>query len=194
MASYPYGQSESLEENPLDFDDDEGRPQSRVSDELEPLPPPENVNASGTSRTLSVVGRTLVFKGELSAEEDLLIQGSVQGSITHTGNNLTIGAHSSVKADIRGRKLIVQGEVQGDMWASESVTVEASARVTGNIIAPRVGIKEGAKFKGSIDMDVGQESSSETTGRKGRSTRATRNATQKEDDTLNETGVDRLLA
>ncbi len=104
-------------------------------------------------RRLSVLGPTLVFKGKLSAGEDLLIQGRVEGSIEHNERNLTIGHQGSVKADIRARNIIVQGQVQGDMIATESVLVEASAQVRGNIFAPRVGLKEGAKFKGSIDMD-----------------------------------------
>lgn len=108
---------------------------------------------AGDERQLSVLGPTLVFKGELSAAEDLLIQGVVEGSIQHNERNLTIGPKGRVKADTRARNIIVQGEVTGDMVASESVVVEASAKVRGNIFAPRVGLKEGAQFKGSIDMD-----------------------------------------
>ena len=103
---------------------------------------------------LSIIGPGLTFKGDLSAEDDLLIQGRVDGSIKHTGANLTIGAHGKIKADIVGRKVIVQGEVRGDIRASESVSVEMSANVQGNLFAPRVGIKDGAKFRGSIDMDA----------------------------------------
>jgi cytoskeletal protein CcmA (bactofilin family) len=108
---------------------------------------------ASAARQLSVVGQTLVFKGKLEAKEDLLIQGRVEGSIKHDAQNLTIGAHGDVKANIEAHKIIVQGKVEGDMWASESVIVETSARVIGNIFAPRIAIKEGAKFKGSIDMD-----------------------------------------
>lgn len=104
-------------------------------------------------RQFSTLGRSLVFKGELVAEEDLLIQGRVEGSIRHGATNLTIGPHGSVKADIVGRRVIVQGRVVGDVRASESVIVEPSAHVKGDIYAPRVGLREGAKFKGRIDMD-----------------------------------------
>jgi cytoskeletal protein CcmA (bactofilin family) len=197
MTSHPYGQTMSPEEDPFDFDDTESGAQSQLSEELDPLPEEvENTGTKGMSRPLSVVGQSLTFTGELFAEEDLLIQGNVRGSITHTGNNLTIGAHGNVKADITAQKIIVQGEVHGDVRASESVVVEASARVTGNIVAPRVGIKEGAKFKGSIDMDVGSashESSSGAPKRKGGSSRATRDAKQEAEGSLSETGVDRLL-
>ena len=110
---------------------------------------------SPTPQTLSVVGETLVFRGDLTAEEDLLIQGRVSGSITHRAQNLTIGASGDVKADIVAQHVIIQGKVRGDVRASESIIVAASARVEGNLYAPTIGLKEGAKFKGSIDMDPG---------------------------------------
>jgi cytoskeletal protein CcmA (bactofilin family) len=105
------------------------------------------------SGQLSIIGPGLVFKGDLSAEEDLLIQGRVEGSVKHTGANLTIGAHGKIKADVIGRKVIVQGEVRGDIRASESIHIEMAANVQGNVFAPRVAIKDGARFKGSVDMD-----------------------------------------
>jgi cytoskeletal protein CcmA (bactofilin family) len=103
---------------------------------------------------LSVIGPSLVFKGKLTAEEDLLIQGRVEGSIDHNATNLTIGVHGKVNGDIRAKTVIIQGEVQGDVRASDTVIVEASARVHGNLFAPRVGLEDGAKFKGKIDMDL----------------------------------------
>lgn len=104
------------------------------------------------------MGPSLAFKGELVAGEDLLILGRVEGSIRHTAQNLTIGPEGSVKANIRARAVVVQGTVQGDVYASEVVTVESTAKVRGNIFAPRIGLHEGATFKGSIDMDVTEES------------------------------------
>lgn len=106
------------------------------------------------TRNLSVIGQTLQFKGDLVAEEDLLIQGSVKGTINHRAKNLTIGAHGNVTANIVAQNVIVQGKIQGEIRATESVVIEPSARVVGDIFAPRVGLKEGAKFKGSIDMDA----------------------------------------
>jgi len=102
---------------------------------------------------LSTFGRSLVFKGELVAEEDLLIQGRVEGAIKHNAANLTIGPFADVRADIVARHVLVQGKVVGDVRASESVIVEPSANVRGDICAPRIGLREGAKFKGRIDMD-----------------------------------------
>jgi cytoskeletal protein CcmA (bactofilin family) len=107
------------------------------------------------SPKMSVLGKTLVFKGQLTANEDLLIQGRVEGSITHSAAHLAIGAHGDVSADVHAQRLIVQGKLAGDVHATESVVVEVSANVQGNIYAPRVALKDGAKFKGSIDMDAG---------------------------------------
>jgi cytoskeletal protein CcmA (bactofilin family) len=99
----------------------------------------------------SVLGPTLRFRGELSAQEDLIVQGSVEGSITHT-QSLTIGTDGSMKGDIRARVIVIEGKVEGDLYATESVNIRATAKVKGNIFAPRVGITEGAFFQGQVDM------------------------------------------
>ena len=100
----------------------------------------------------SVLGPTLYFKGDLSAEEDLLIQGRVEGSISHT-QRLTVGAQATVKANIRAQLIIVEGAVEGDLIAEKSVLMKETAKIRGNIFAPTVNIVEGASFSGSIDMD-----------------------------------------
>lgn len=99
----------------------------------------------------SVLGKTLVFKGELAADEDLILQGRVEGSIHHT-QSLTVGIDGVVIGDTHARSIVVEGTVEGDLYASVSVLVMASAKVRGNIAAPRVGITEGATFNGSVDM------------------------------------------
>ncbi len=99
----------------------------------------------------SVLGPTLKFRGELSAQEDLVVQGSVEGSITHT-QSLTIGTDGSMKGNIRARVIVVDGKVDGDLYATESVSIRATARVKGNVFAPRVGITEGAFFQGQVEM------------------------------------------
>jgi cytoskeletal protein CcmA (bactofilin family) len=111
---------------------------------------------SATERA-SILGPTLYFKGELSAEEDLLIQGRVEGSIHHT-QRLTVGVQGTVKANIRAQLIIVEGTVDGDLHAEKSVYVKETAKVHGNILAPTVSIVEGANFSGSVDMD-GKKSS-----------------------------------
>jgi cytoskeletal protein CcmA (bactofilin family) len=103
------------------------------------------------SERASVLGPTLYFKGDLSADEDLLIQARIEGSITHT-HRLTVGAQGTVKANIRAQLIVVEGTVEGDLQAEKSVLVKDSAKINGNIFAPTVSIMEGASFSGRIDM------------------------------------------
>ena len=117
----------------------------------EPRPAEVRAPASDAAPRASVLGPTLKFRGELSAQEDLIIQGSVEGSITHT-QSLTVGTDGTMKGDIRARIIVVDGKVEGDLYATESVTIRATAKVKGNVFAPRVGITEGAFFQGQIEM------------------------------------------
>ena len=107
--------------------------------------------------SVPVLGKTLLFRGELTAEEDVILQGRVEGSIRHA-RNLTIGTDGSVLGDIYASHLTVEGLVEGDLHCSEGVIVRATAQVRGNIFAPRVGIMEGATFNGRIEMDAGASS------------------------------------
>jgi cytoskeletal protein CcmA (bactofilin family) len=107
---------------------------------------------SANERT-SVLGPTLRFKGELHADEELLIKGKIEGSITHS-QRLTVCAEGVVKANIRAQMIAIEGTVDGDLQAEKSVQVKDSARVNGNIRAPSVSIVEGAHFNGNIVMDA----------------------------------------
>lgn len=105
----------------------------------------------GDKRKVSVLGPTLKFKGELSASEDLLIQGQVEGSITHT-SRLTIGPEGVLNANIHADHIAVEGTVTGDLVAKTSVVVTETSQINGNIYSPTVTLREGAKFTGKIDM------------------------------------------
>jgi cytoskeletal protein CcmA (bactofilin family) len=107
------------------------------------------------ARKVSVLGKTLVFKGELSADEDLILQGRVEGSIHHT-QSVTVGIDGVVIGDTHARSIVVEGTVEGDLKGVVSVLIAATATVRGNISAPRVGIMEGANFNGSVDMSSSQ--------------------------------------
>jgi len=96
------------------------------------------------------IGEGIVV-GELRAEEDFTLQGRIEGSIHHT-QNLTIGPDGTVKGDSRARSIVVEGTVEGDLYALESISIRTTARVTGNLFAPRVSIQDGANFNGRIDM------------------------------------------
>ena len=104
------------------------------------------------SDKVSVIGPTLVFKGELAADEDLVIEGQVEGTIAHHKKNLTVGEQGRVKADIDASSVIVKGRVVGDIHGDEMVSLAGGADVTGNIFCRRVVIEDGARFNGKIDM------------------------------------------
>jgi cytoskeletal protein CcmA (bactofilin family) len=98
------------------------------------------------------IGKSIVIKGELNGSEDLVIEGQVEGKIELRDNVLTIGANGRIKAQIFAKQVIVQGEVIGNITASEKVDIRENGSVEGDMVAPRVAIAEGAHFRGSIDM------------------------------------------
>jgi cytoskeletal protein CcmA (bactofilin family) len=110
--------------------------------------------ADDEAAKIPVLGKTLLFRGELTAEEDVILQGRVEGSIRHA-RNLVIGTDGSVLGDVYAAHLTVEGLVEGDLHCTEAVVVRATAQVRGNIFAPRVGIMEGATFNGRVEMDPG---------------------------------------
>jgi cytoskeletal protein CcmA (bactofilin family) len=98
------------------------------------------------------IGKSVVIKGELSGSEDLTIEGQVDGKIELRQNVLTIGPNGKIKAQIFAKSVVVQGEVTGNITASEKVDIRDNGSVDGDITAPKVAIAEGAHFRGSIDM------------------------------------------
>jgi cytoskeletal protein CcmA (bactofilin family) len=150
--------------------------------ERRPVPgaSPSAPAAGDAARRPSVLGKTLVFKGELWADEDLVLQGKVEGAIHHR-QSLTVGPDGVVVGDIRARSIVVEGTVEGDLHGTASVIVAATAKVRGNIVAPRVGIMEGANFNGSVDMSSAQGAAVEPVPQR------------PHDLTLSDTSVDRVL-
>jgi len=104
------------------------------------------------SKNVSVIGSTLVIKGELSADKDLIIEGHVEGTIAHHKKNLTVGEKGRVKADIYASSVIVLGQLIGDIHSEGIVSLAKGADVKGNIFCARLVVEEGARFKGKIDM------------------------------------------
>jgi cytoskeletal protein CcmA (bactofilin family) len=109
--------------------------------------------AAGRSGDCAVIGRSIEINGEVRGNEDLRIEGDVSGTVELRNSNLTIGREGKVRADIYAKSIVVDGTTEGDLYASERVSVHVNAQVRGNITAPKVGIEEGSKFKGTIEMD-----------------------------------------
>ena len=116
---------------------------------------PESVRRSGDTSpdaAVSVIGESLHFKGELSAGEDLIIEGTVEGTINQGKCCMTLRPNGKIVANVNATKIFIEGKVEGDLHATASVTVRKSGVVAGNIVAPTIAIEEGATFNGSIEM------------------------------------------
>ena len=119
--------------------------------------PPLGQNMHVRTRSVSVIGPTLIFKGELSANEYLVIEGHIEGTVAHQGKNLTVGKEGRVHANIRAEVVEIQGEVTGDIRGDQIVKLTKTAVVNGNIQSRRLIMEDGAFFSGSIAMDQQQE-------------------------------------
>ncbi len=114
---------------------------------------PPSAPAKPTREKSTTIGASIKIKGELSGKEDLVIEGTVEGTIQLKENSISVSEKGKVQADVYARSIIVKGELSGDLYGTESVTIARSGKVSGNIIAPRVVLEDGAKFKGNVDMD-----------------------------------------
>ncbi|GAB5413588.1 MAG: hypothetical protein Cons2KO_11910 [Congregibacter sp.] len=99
-----------------------------------------------------MIGSKVKINGDVVSGEDLLVEGEVSGTITLTDNELVIGTSGRVEANVSAKTIRIEGEVKGDIDASERVVICASGNVQGNVSAPRVMLEDGGRFKGSIDM------------------------------------------
>jgi cytoskeletal protein CcmA (bactofilin family) len=103
-------------------------------------------------RDIVNIGKSVVIKGELNGSEDLTIEGAVEGTIQLRDHVLTIGPNGRIKAQVFAKSVIVLGEVNGNVTASDKVDIRDNGSVDGDIVSPRVAIAEGAHFRGSVDM------------------------------------------
>jgi cytoskeletal protein CcmA (bactofilin family) len=110
--------------------------------------------AVGSRETLSVIGKTLFVKGQIEAAEDMLVEGRLEGTVKHTADRLIIGVSGVVNADIDAKNLIIEGTVEGNIVGAESVVITDSADVRGNVYTARISIADGARFSGTVDMDI----------------------------------------
>lgn len=101
---------------------------------------------------LATIGRSITIKGEVSGDEDILIQGRVDGSVNLKQQSVTVGPEGRVKANITGKAVIVEGEVQGNLKADDQVILRSTAKVQGDITAARLILEDGAVFRGGVEM------------------------------------------
>jgi cytoskeletal protein CcmA (bactofilin family) len=105
-----------------------------------------------TTADQATIGKSLVIKGEVTGSESLYIDGRVEGSINLSGNRVTVGRNGVVAANINAREIVVLGKVRGNLTASDRVDIRSDGSLTGDVVAARISIEDGAYFKGGIDI------------------------------------------
>src|ERR1700747_734399 len=124
---------------------------------------PRPVGATATADQ-ATIGKSLVIKGEVTGSESLYIDGRVEGSINLAGNRVTVGRNGVVAANINAREIVVLGKVRGNLTASDRVDIRSDGSLTGDVIAARISIEDGAFFKGGIDIRKGGQQSAKANG------------------------------
>jgi len=126
------------------------RPQQQQDNFAAPASAPVN------SGRAAVIGPGIHINGDVSGDENLIIEGKVDGKVRLGSNQVEVGQGGRVNADITARVIKIAGEVRGDLNSTEKVVISSSGNVHGNIVTPRMTLEDGAIFKGSIDMDPGE--------------------------------------
>src|SRR5437868_13183922 len=124
----------------------------RPTHAAEPTPAPANRNAVLNTQEQATIGKSLVIKGEVTGSESLYIDGKIEGSIQLPGNRVTVGRNGQVSANINAREVVVLGKVRGNLNASDRVDIRNEGSLTGDVVAQRISIEDGAFFKGGIDI------------------------------------------
>ena len=116
----------------------------------------KNNSGSGdnsASSNKATIGESVKIIGDLSGKEDLVINGTVEGTVDFRENNVSVGERGKVNANITAKNITIAGELKGELRGSEQVSIKPSGRVTGDIRAPRVVLNDGCQFKGMVDME-----------------------------------------
>jgi cytoskeletal protein CcmA (bactofilin family) len=126
-----------------------------------PVAPQPPVYASTPERREPAgIGPSITIVGDVSGDEDLTILGKVEGKIVLPKHSVTIGHGGRVKADIQAKFVSVAGEVHGNLVAGEQIVIRKTATMLGNLTAPRVGLEDGCRFRGSVEMEAPRQSAS----------------------------------
>ena len=133
--------------------DEESKPTANVTTVSGTVSPPkQSKKSSPPGLDPATIGSSITIKGDVTGDEDLYIQGRIDGTVNLKQHNVTVGPEGRVKANISGRTVTIEGEVNGDVRGQEQVSLRSSSTVNGDIVSPRVVLEDGATFLGSIDM------------------------------------------
>jgi cytoskeletal protein CcmA (bactofilin family) len=133
------------------------------------MAPLDSYNNASNDRSMSSgvarLGASLHVKGEITGNEDLAIDGSVEGLVQLEDRKLTVGASARVTADIIAREVVVYGNVKGNLRARDRIEIKKDGSVVGDLTTARIMIEDGAYFKGSIEIDKAGENDSDSLSR-----------------------------
>ncbi len=121
-----------------------------------PVPAAAPTRGGTSSSTVCTIGAKTTIKGEITGDEDVLVEGIVEGQI-RINRDLRVGPGGTVRATVEAQSVVVSGEIVGDCFAVNRVEIQASGKLTGNIRAPKIVVAEGAMFKGNSDMSSGRK-------------------------------------
>ena len=128
-------------------------------------PTPTAAKASSSPKTGSrkpaTIVSSIVIHGDVTGEEELVVDGAIEGTVNFKDNNLVVSENGRVTANISARIIRVDGQVKGELYGSEQVVISPTGNVTGDIRAPRVVLEDGCNFKGSVDMDTEKTTTSD---------------------------------
>ncbi|MBA3913156.1 MAG: polymer-forming cytoskeletal protein [Acidobacteriales bacterium] len=127
-------------------------PMTSLTSEPASMPSSSPRPVAATAVDQATIGKSLVIKGEVTGSESLYIDGRVEGSINLAGNRVTVGRNGVVAANITAREIVVLCKVRGNLTASDRVDIRSDGSLTGDVIAARISIEDGAFFKGGIDI------------------------------------------
>jgi len=127
------------------------RPTPEIRKETVPVSSiPHRVDSD--SRNLATIGKAVRIVGQIFTKEDLNVDGDVEGTIESAESKVTIGATGRVQASVKAREVVILGQVQGNVEATDKVDIRREAKLVGDITTARISIEDGALFKGSIDI------------------------------------------
>ena len=115
---------------------------------VQPVPEQPRVESRSDA---SRVSRNISIKGEIAGSSDIFLDGEMEGKVRLTSGCVTIGPNGRTHADVYAREIVVEGKVEGALEARERVQVRRSAAVSGDIIAPRISIEDGALVEGNVE-------------------------------------------
>jgi cytoskeletal protein CcmA (bactofilin family) len=143
------------------------KPQQNEVPSYSPAPPPPTSSntsypahsSAPTARNVACVGESIDIKGKVSGEEDLQVDGKIEGPISLQGHRLTVGRTGQLNSEIIAREVVVYGKVHGNLRASDRIEIKKDGSVTGDIITARISIEDGAFFKGRIEIERAKQPS-----------------------------------